>query len=229
MLGGGVSTSEGFYTQVCTALAKNTDYVASGINGELQSRIQLYKQPNCAFACGSFRAKELKLQFLSMHITSHQSDKNVYVGDFDFLGKTIRAWLKPHIDAGKAQPGKASQEEPVHFMPPAWFVETTAREKDVNFEISWTMDKATGVMVPVGTNIVPLSNGDRLYRLQMPYGACPSDVGKAIEKEKRQQRKPSRKGKLRRRARLSPRRARSRHDPVGPLGAIRLFRHLINA
>ena len=42
-------------------MAKNTDYVASGINGELQSRIQLYKQPNCAFACGSFKAKELKL------------------------------------------------------------------------------------------------------------------------------------------------------------------------
>ena len=195
MLGGGVSTSEGFYTQVCTALAKNTGYVASGINGELQSRIQLYKQPNCAFACGSFRAKELKLQFLSMHITSHQSDKNVYVGDFDFLGKTIRAWLKPHIDAGKAQPGKASQEEPVHFMPPAWFVETTARETDVNFEISWTMDKATGVMVPVGTNIVPLSNGDRLYRLQMPYGACPSDVGKAIEKEKKAAEKAEQKRK----------------------------------
>ena len=97
-------------------MAKNTGYVASGINGELQSRIQLYKQPNCAFACGSFRAKELKLQFLSMHITSHQSDKNVYVGDFDFLGKTIRAWLKPHIDAGKSAAGEGltGRARPLH-------------------------------------------------------------------------------------------------------------------
>ena len=45
-------------------------------------KLMMYKDPRCAFAAAAFRAKELKLTFISLHTSLVASENGIWAGEF---------------------------------------------------------------------------------------------------------------------------------------------------